>query len=160
VYEDDAVDVWTVSPAPMQRRQLRPAGAAGAGFTFGHSFALSPDGKTLALWTGAAFELIDTSAGAVRAKTGRFDLRAGEESLFVTGPMFSPDSKQLLAEVNYTKARGFHRTLARWDAAADQKGTRIEAKNFSFAQWWGNNHLFIIGGAPLGDFLTRGFIHE
>ena len=160
INEASGFDVWTVPGGERVGGQPGRQGYAGPllavnGFTHTPTnFALTPDGKTLALFNGAGFSIIDTATGKETARTPPFMKDRSPANFFATA--FSPDGARLACFCKTYMPDKFDGILV-WDAKTGKRLTAVSPKGVSSASgfaWWGGDHLTLWqGGIASADVL-------
>jgi hypothetical protein len=158
VYEGDAVELFSSTGSDWQRVTLRgPSAPRKRGFGFGQASAgwcVRNDGKTLALWKGQGFDLIDTATGAVR-RTGELATQGDEKTLEAKTVLFSPDGTRLLARVEAARGAGVRSFMARWDLGGSDPPVRLETEPTQAGFfWWGGGHFVQLGNRKFGYSAT------
>ena len=161
INESGGFDVWSV---PGFKRLLGQAGRPSPanprvqtnGFTHCPvNFALTPDGKKLAIFNGTGYSFYDTATAAATAQTPAF-MRAKGSANF-SGAAFSPDGKRF-ASYFRTFGPGAATTLAIWDTQTGKQvggGPTKELQSPAGMGWWGSDHLlFWRGGIADADLFS------
>ncbi len=119
------------------------------------NFALSPDRGSIALFNGVGFEVLETSTGKIRVRTGNF---VGQGSS-LKGVALNSDASRLAVYLWVPAGpQKLEDYLVIWDLKTNQQignfPIRVQKQNtsgmFSYGgnalSWWGDDHLLLWGG--------------
>ncbi|MDB5310961.1 MAG: hypothetical protein JWO38_5163 [Gemmataceae bacterium] len=153
-------DVWSVPG--LKRTAGSPPGLTSGpvlvvnGFTHTPTnFALTPDGKTLALFNGTGFTFYDPATATETARTEPV-MKAGGSANFSGAALQADGSRFACPFTTFTpKATA---ALGVWDAKTGQRMSASSPKNtlgIAGFGWWGSNHLLLWqGGISTADVLN------
>ncbi len=109
------------------------------------NFALSADRGSLALFNGVGFNIVDTSTGQVRTRTGSF---VGQGSS-VHGLALDANASRLAVYLWVPGPRGIDDQVVVWDLKANQQlgsfPIRVQKQNTAGMFNWGGNALQLVG---------------
>jgi hypothetical protein len=154
VRENDAVELW--DGLDEKKTQTLRAGTPGPGRISGRDVAVSPDGKTLAVWKGTTFDLMDLDTRQVRGRTAPLALQGEERGAGVRRVAFSPDGKRLLASIDVIAQAPTEFELACWDVEGGAAPRRF-ADGSDAGLWWGNGHVVAV---PRDERGAKGRIYD
>jgi hypothetical protein len=156
INERGGYDVWSV---PDCKRLHGKEGK----LTGGHSlrqngftqtptnFAITPDGKTLALFDGSGFTFVNPITGAELGRTEPFTARG--QSFNSWGCAITSDGNRLA----FHRSQNPGTTFTVWDVKTGKQVSEVQAESGSGAGfcWWGKDHVLIQqGGIASADVVS------
>jgi hypothetical protein len=148
------IDLWSLPDA--QSIYHRPSRVAGPFLDPTWGLALSPDRKTLAIFNGAGFDLMDAAKGDLLCKTGAIPKVGTIHNAW--GAEFSPDSRQLAAVLTVQSDNRSYQALATWDIPTGQfvgnvQLAKVPAGTIQHCAWFGTTHVAVFGGFQLDQLI-------
>lgn len=160
INEGSGFDVWSVPG--LQRLAGQPPRKAFAiprvgvdGFTHSPSnFALTPDGKTLALFNGTGFTFYDAATATETGKTEPVIREGGSANYW--GAALRADGSRFACFCSVSTPK-LANVLFVWDARTGKRVSAVQPKAVQSAAgfgWWGPDHILIAqGGVSTADVM-------
>jgi hypothetical protein len=149
-------DVWSVPDFQKLHGKEGPLEAGQSmqrnGFTHTTTnFAITPDGKTLALFDGTGFTFINPITGDELGRTDPFT--AARASFNSWGCALKSDGSRLA----FLRTQGGGTTLTIWDVKSGKQLSEVQSQSDQRAGfcWWGSDHILIQqGGISSADIVS------